>query len=295
MCICTFRRPDLLARLLEGISNQVRASSFSFDLVVVDNDSARSAEQTVRRFQQRMLVETTYECEPEQNISLARNRAVRMGTGNLVAFIDDDECPVREWLVRLYQTLKDHSAHGVLGPVLPELPTGAPAWLRRGRFFERRRLPTGSVIGPKDARTGNLLLLRSLFDDDDGWFDPVFGRTGGEDSDFFRRQFARGRIFVWSDDAVAHEIVPPERWTASYHIKRYLRSGTVDGELVRAGRYPGKRVVIKNVAIMTACLATSPLLIVVRKHLRVRVIQKMAYCGGIIAASWGLSLLRYRD
>ena len=65
----------------------------------------------------------------------------RFGTrsGNLVAFIDDDECPVGDWLAQLFKTLKRYGADGVLGPVVPDFPTAAPAWLKKGRVFERQR------------------------------------------------------------------------------------------------------------------------------------------------------------
>jgi glycosyltransferase involved in cell wall biosynthesis len=269
--------------------------SFSFDVVVIDNDKNRSAEAIVRSFGHRQEVALAYDCEPDQNISIARNRAVRNAEGNLVAFLDDDEYPVDDWLVRLHRTLKEHEADGVLGPVLPDLAPEAPDWLKRGRFLDRRRLETGAPVGHRDARTGNLLVRRSLFTESNGWFDPAFGRTGGEDTDFFRRQFDSGMLFVWCDEAVVYEVVPPERWKASFYVKRYLRSGTVDGELVRAGKYPGTGVIARQAVILCAATLVTPFMLLLPKHVWVRTLQKVSYCCGIIAAYWGLSLLRFRD
>jgi glycosyltransferase involved in cell wall biosynthesis len=104
VCICTFRRPDMLARLLDALAEQRVDSSFSFDIVVVDNDSERSAESTVRSFQLRRNIETLYDCEPVRNISMTRNRAIRNAAGNLIAFIDDDEAPVQGWLAELHRS-----------------------------------------------------------------------------------------------------------------------------------------------------------------------------------------------
>jgi hypothetical protein len=210
-----------------------------------------------------------------------------------VAFIDDDECPGGDWLVQLYRTLKKHSADGVLGPVLPDFPADAPRWLKRGRFFDRRRLPTGTRISARDARTGNVLLLRSVFPEGESWFDPAFGRTGGEDSDFFWRQCNIGRVFIWCDEAFVYEAVPPERWKASFHLKRLLRAGTQDGEWIRAGRLPG--MLARNFAILCACAALAPLSFLLPKHVGMRILQKGAYCCGIVTAYFGLSILRYRD
>lgn len=123
VCICTFKRPDMLAKALEGVIS-LKASEFSYEVVVVDNDSRRSAEDTVRRFQSTNELKIIYDCEPEQNIALARNRAIRNATGNFIAFIDDDEYPVKDWLARLYHTMKECRADGALGPVIPFFPQG---------------------------------------------------------------------------------------------------------------------------------------------------------------------------
>jgi glycosyltransferase involved in cell wall biosynthesis len=295
VCICTFKRPELLDRLLRALEQQVIDETFAFDVVVVDNDAGRSAEPTVSACRQRGTLHLTYDCEPEQNISLTRNRAVRNATGNLIAFIDDDEAPVAGWLASLHRTLTTYAADGVLGPVIAEFGPGTPEWIQRGPFFHRRRLATGTGISAKDARTGNLLLRRSIFADGEVWFDPAFGRTGGEDSDFFWRRSRTGRRFVWCDEAAAYEVVPPERCTASYHVKRYLRSGTLDGERMRAGRLASQGAIARNAVIFCGCAAIAPFTLVLRKHISTRVFQKMAYCSGILTAYYGLSLLRYRD
>ena len=294
VCICTFRRPDHLVRLLDALAGQARQPFFFFDIVVVDNDRDRSGEPAVRTFQRQGRIPTVYDVEPEQNISLARNRAIRIAQGNVLAFIDDDELPHPEWLAHLYQTLNEHRADGVLAPVIPDFPDAAPAWVRRAQVFKRRRLRTGTRIDSQDARTGNLMIRRSIFVDGELWFDPRFGRTGGEDSDFFSRQFSQGRFFVWCDEAVASEGVPPERWTLAFHVKRYLRSGTLDGECMRTGRQ-SPLLFVKNLVILAICVLLTPVSFALPKHVRVRILQKLAYCGGVVSAYCGMSLLRERD
>ncbi len=295
VCVCTFRRPATLSRLIESLAGQVVDQSFALEVVVVDNDRDRPAEATVRAFAARTGVATIYDCEPEQNISLTRNRAIRNATGNAVAFIDDDEWPTGDWLARLYHTLRAHDADGVFGPVLPDFPADAPHWLTTGSFFRRRRVPTGTRVSMGDARTGNVLMWRSVFADGEPWFDPAFGRTGGEDSEFFWRQLARGRGFVWCDEAVVYEAVPPERWKATFHLRRLLRAGTLDGELMRDGRLPSKGRVARNAAILCGCIAVACPSLLLPKRLWMRVLQKGAYCIGVVTAYFGCSMLRYRD
>src|SRR5438045_903343 len=84
VCICTYRRPALLGRLLDAMCGQIADPTFAFEIVVVDNDERRSAEAVVTERAARSPVDIRYDCEPQRNISLARNRAVKTANGNLV-------------------------------------------------------------------------------------------------------------------------------------------------------------------------------------------------------------------
>ena len=294
VCICTFKRPESLKRLLDTLVSQVTDTSFSLEIIVVDNDVERSGEQVVQQFQSHKPT-VAYDCEPVRSISLTRNRAIRNATGNLIALIDDDEWPVADWLVQLHRTLRSLGVDGVLGPVIPCCPDEAPSWLRKSGFLERPRLATGTAISSRDCRTGNVLLTRTLFPAGGLWFDPSFGRTGGEDGDFFRRHLGQGRRFVWCDEAAVFESVPAERWKASFHIKRYLRSGTVTGELMRSGHVRDRGLLAKNVLLLGGCGAIAPLAILLPTQHSVRFFQKAAYCCGIVTAYFGFSILRLRD
>ena len=90
------------------------------------------------------------------------------------------------------------------------------------------------------------------------------------------------------------EAVPPERWTAGFHIRRLWRSGTITGEWMRTGRRPAAPVARYAVGL-AACAAALPATLVLPKHARVRVAQKLAYFAGAITAFSGLSLLRHRE
>jgi succinoglycan biosynthesis protein ExoM len=294
VCVCTYRRPQLLRVLLDALAGQETGDRFDLEVEVVDNDLGASSARVVRDAAAGTPLTIWYHHEPVRNISLARNRAVVHARGNLVAFIDDDECPGADWLERLHETLVATGADGVLAPVVPDFPPEAPRWLRDGRFLDRRRYRTGTRVESADGRTGNVLLARALFGEGETWFDPAFGRTGGEDSDFFARQVHNGRVFVWCDEAVVTEAMPPERWTASFHIRRLWRSGTIAGEWMRTYRRPVAPVVRYAVGL-AACVAVLPATLVLPKYARVRVAQKLAYFAGAIMAFSGFSLLRHRE
>jgi succinoglycan biosynthesis protein ExoM len=224
VCICTYQRPGLLRRLLVDLGRQDTQGMFTFSAVVCDNDAAGSARPIVAEVAAQSRVKIVYCSETRKNIALARNRAVAASTGDFVAFIDDDEFPVPEWLVQLYALCESRGVAGVLGPVRPHFDTPPPRWLIAGKFCERPEHSTGTAMPWKESRTGNVLLRRRLFTEPDGPFLAEFG-TGGEDVDFFRRMALRGEVFLWCNEAVAYETVPPSRWTRSYMLKRALLRG----------------------------------------------------------------------
>lgn len=224
VCICTYRRPKLLKRLLERLAEQKTDGLFDFTVVVVDNDKQQSAYPTVSEYAMKSNMHISYLVEPEQNISMARNKTIANAAGDYVALIDDDELPESQWLLNLYKAIKYYNADGILSPVLPQFECPPPKWVLKGNFFVRPAPPTGQILNWQNTRTGNALLKKALFTNKSVWFDPAYG-SGGEDRDFFRRMIAKGHIFIWSNDAPVFEIVPPHRWNKKIMIKRALLRG----------------------------------------------------------------------
>jgi succinoglycan biosynthesis protein ExoM len=223
LCICTFKRPEYLKRLLEDLSDQDTEGLFTYSIVVVDNDRSESAKSVVSAFGAASKVPVRYCVEPQQNIALARNQAVANTEGNFVAFIDDDEFPTKHWLLTLFKACRKYGVDGVLGPVKPHFGKDTPKWVVKGKFYDRPSYPTGFVIDWGKGRTGNVLLKKKIFEGEEQPFRPEF--LSGEDQDFFRRMIEKGHVFIWCEEAVAYEYVPEIRWKRSFMLKRALLRG----------------------------------------------------------------------
>ncbi len=229
ICVCTFKRPHLLERLLAKIGTQNTGGLFRYSVVVVDNDDLESGRATVASARQKAEFQINYDVEPERSISLARNRTVRNAKGNLIAFIDDDEFPNDNWLLNHYKTLLESGADGVLGPVKPHFDGAGPRWLVKSGLLERKSLKTGEAIrDSRHTRTGNVLLWKRLFEEEGASFDPAYGRSGGGDAVFFKRLMGKGKRFVWSNDGIVYETVPPERYKRVYYVKRAFTRGMTE-------------------------------------------------------------------
>ena len=209
VCVCTYRRAGRLALLLADLCAQDIPIA---EVVVVDNDAAASARAVVEaRRTAACPFRLIYAIQPERNIALTRNRTVELASGEWLAFIDDDERAAPRWLSGLAAAALRYEADGVLSPVEPLVPANAPAWIRRGRFYDFPRMASGERVPLNRMRFGNVLLRGSVVRAEPGPFDGRYGLTCGEDGDLLIRLVDKGAKIVWFDDAPVFE--PIERST----------------------------------------------------------------------------------
>lgn len=224
VCLCTYHRNVMLSDCLDSLIGQ--HCMFQFEVIVVDNDFNGSAAPIVELkkelFRRKGLI-LKYSIEPQQGISMARNRSVVMATGEYVAFIDDDETANPDWLQCLYESMERYGADVVRGPVIPRFPENFPTFQKR--LFTFRSLPTGTCVEEGIMATGNVLVKRALLMQREGLFDVTFNHTGGEDTDFCCWLSSRGAKFVWCDEAFVYELQPLERTKLKWHLLRAYRAG----------------------------------------------------------------------
>jgi succinoglycan biosynthesis protein ExoM len=309
----------MLSNLLNKLQNQVVDGIFSYSAIVVDNDADKSAFVIVREWQKKSKVAIWYEVVQEQNIALARNRAVQKASGNFIAFIDDDEFPIESWLLNLYKSLTKYKVDGALGPVRPYYPETTPKWLMKSKLCEREEYKTGTILHWGQTRTGNTLLSKKLFENKSHWSNPAFGKTGGEDTIFFKKQHENGKTFVWCNEAVVYEIVPPDRCTKIFHVRKNLRIGCGVGENLRkqeAEFSPPNRKTKRNKFVVHEKIVTVlprqifllsksiiwivitafllPIAVIWGEAYCARLLAKLSYNFGVVSGFLGFVIIRYR-
>lgn len=285
VCICTYRRPDQLRRLLVALASQDTTRRFSYSIVVADNDHCESARHVVEEFRATSAVAVTYCVEPEQNIALVRNRALEYAVGDFVAFIDDDEFPTEDWLATMLKACEECDADGVLGPVRPFFDETPPAWLVRSRLCERPEHRTGMILHWRDTRTGNVLFRRAILAGVETPFLREFG-NGGEDQDFFRRMIESGYRFVWCNEAVVYEVVPEERRRRRYFLKRALLRGQNERLLLSTTS------IVKSLIAVPAYVTLLPLMCVLGQHALMNCSVRLLDHAGKLLAAVGIRPVR---
>jgi succinoglycan biosynthesis protein ExoM len=238
VCICTFRRPDGLTLALRSLHAQVLASMSAEDImiIVVDNDSERSASEVCARSAETCPFALRYIHQPQRGLSNARNSALDAAAASgarFVAFLDDDEMATPHWLEGLHSSMKSSGADAVVGPVLPIFAKMPPAYMLDGGFFVTS-LPHSDGL-TTDGYSGNSLLDRASKTVHALRFDQSCNETGGEDTLFFRSLIKQGGRIAWCPEAIVWESIPKDRATVRWLARRWYRTGTIEAQL---GRHP---------------------------------------------------------
>ncbi len=223
VCIATFQRQERLRELLGDMTRQTRLPD---QVVVVDNDPHASARPIIDEWRRSGIPFTLdYDVQPQASIGATRNRTVQLASGQWLAFIDDDERAPPEWLQLLLYAAETFAADGVLGPVEPQVPPTAPAWIRRGKFYDFPHQADGAVVPLNRMRFGNVLLRTDRVQALPGPFNPAFGLMNGEDLDLLTRLAHTGAKIVWYDRAPVYEPIEAKRLCLRWLLLRAIGGG----------------------------------------------------------------------
>lgn len=293
VCVATHKRPHGLERLIDGLQALTfeKCAEPALEIVVVDNDPARSAQELCARLARTSRWPLFYVSEPRRGISFARNAAMqkaRSRNAELIAFIDDDEVPSPTWLDELLAGLAHYQAGVASGPVLPLFEGPAPAWMLKGKFFERDRFETGTRRAT--SATCNVLFTSKVFDDGVTAFDESLGLSGGEDSDFFLRVANAGYPIVWIDSAIVHEWNPVTRTRTAWILRRSFNVGNNWAGFKHDLR-PSARMAMRGLAKGILRLPASVLR---GRHAIVSSLELIAVGVGYLVGRSGLRFERYR-
>ncbi len=133
----------------------------------------------------------------------ARNEGIAKAKGDLIAFIDDDCVPGKDWLERMIVAMDKYDAAMVSSHY-----TETDPFLNEIR--RRRKFPVSTQINPAGfvGTGGNIIYRRAslaeCFMDDGFVFNQIFGHYACEDTDLSFRLKKRGHKLVFIDNRITH-------------------------------------------------------------------------------------------
>lgn len=229
VCICTFRRTSV-REAIDSIARQKVSTNISYEVIVVDNDVEPSAqalvEETAASYDS---LDLTYVHAPARNISIARNACLDNARGEWIAFIDDDEVAIEDWLQNHYDKAVRDNLDLSFGPVVSVYPDHAPDWIRE---IDLHSISVGDRRPILTGHTSNAFFKRQHPAIAPLRFREDRGRSGGEDTQFFHQCFLGGVKIDETKEAFVHEPVADNRLSLDWLVKNKFRSGITYGKVV---------------------------------------------------------------
>lgn len=230
VCIATCRRNDGLSTLLQELKRQDIPNGWEVEVRVVSNDPQVDQHKFVQMVTE-ILPNAIIGFEHQQNIALARNATIRLGAADAFLFIDDDERPGATWLRSLLYRLTDPEIDVVIGPVIGNQNGHAPAWLEQSGAFDKLGPDHDGAISWCQTRTSSAAIRGDLLLRSGEMFNEEYGRSGGSDTELFKRLEEKGAKFVHERAAFVFEDNKPDRCCWRAILSRRYKAGVVYGRM----------------------------------------------------------------
>lgn len=222
------RRATLLP-LLDAVRPQARA--IAAEVLVVDNGSSDGTPEALARVPDVRCV-----VEPTTGATRARNAALRLARGDVVAFIDDDAVPAPGWLAALTAPLAEPGVACTGGRVRLRFAGSPPAWWSEAlatylAAYDLGDAPVALATRPwYDAPRGLDMAVARAAAVAVGGFNLRLGPLGrrpsvGEEADLLLRLHAAGYTSRYVPDAVVEHLVDPERLAPGWFYRRAFWTG----------------------------------------------------------------------
>jgi glucosyl-dolichyl phosphate glucuronosyltransferase len=295
--ICTYNRSKYLPKAIESLIKQDMDYE-KYEIIVIDNNSTDNTPEIVRAYQQKHK-NLRYIFEPDQGLSIARNRGAAEARGEYVAYLDDDAMADTSWLSSL-----EYNFHNLTPP---PFCIGGKVYLdwegETPKWFPEQLLPLYTHLDHGDRalllnerentlylQGANMAFRREIFEGGLNGFLSSIGRKGksllsGEETEMIKRLVSLTLPVFYVPDAVVRHIVLPERRTRKYLIKRLIADGITQPLMdIREGRLLHKslkrRILYDFKCLLIALLKSGGNLVLID--------QKKALANVIVSARhWG--------
>jgi glucosyl-dolichyl phosphate glucuronosyltransferase len=256
--VCTYNRARLLTKMLDSFFAQEKLDTFTWEFIVVDNNSSDDTRDVVRYFHS-IDQRVSYCHESEQGLSHARNRGIKEAKGVCLAFADDDVIVDKNWLPSLVQVFNETDAIAVGGKIIADFGDfRPPQWI-----IKNQKLLTGPLVSHDYGNQifeytfqmnpfvgANMSFRRDVFGKF-GEFNVSIGFNSkekisipGEDSSLFRYLRKANQKVFYSGQSVVYHPVDPIRCTWQFIAKYNIGYGRY---LALASSAPKPKYLIRGV------------------------------------------------
>ena len=208
--ICTYSF-DMLDAFRDAADSILNQTYDDIELIVVVDGDQSLYDQIVNTYD----LGTVHLNEENVGLSESRNRGVKLATGDIIAFLDDDAVADEWWVEELVSVYEKRDAVAVGGKMVGQWVAGKPAFLPEEFYWLVGVTHRGFAEPGQEVRNtfGSNISFRRVVFEEIGTFDPELGRRGSlnmqsEETIFcvrMRKQFGHGVVYN-PDAVVAHKV-----------------------------------------------------------------------------------------
>lgn len=222
--ICSYNRHQSLRDTLESLAAQT-ADRESFEVIVVDNNSADDTKETVREFEAKEAPQVRYRFEGRQGKAYALETGIREAKGDILAFTDDDVIVGPAWIENIRKAFAARRIACLGGRIQALWLCEKPKWFHEsfsGVIVEydrgERFIEIKNGVPPFGA---NLIVSAEALEKYGGFRRDLASATfmRCEDTELVRRFMTHGEPVYYSPDVVVLHKITAERMT-----KRFIRN-----------------------------------------------------------------------
>ncbi len=255
--IATYNRCEHLKKILASLIKQERNTSFTFEIIVADNNSTDATKTVAESFKPRFNEDIKYLFESKQGKSYALNSAIQSAQGDIVVFTDDDVIADPDWLINIVECFKRYDCDGLGGRILPVYPPGTAQWIidnadllvgpivyyDYGESLKPYVKPMYEFLGANFSFKKNLFEESGLFRTDIG---PGKGKLG-EDTEITNRFLKAGKKLYYCGNAIIRHPVDSSRMSLKYIARWYFELGKYRTVIDEQGKIPTNLIYIAGV------------------------------------------------
>ena len=225
LIVCTRNRGPVLKETLAALTGVLVPNGMTAELLVVDNGSTDDTRQIVNSVNcPTFLVRYIFEVQRGQ--ARARNAGLKVASGDVIVFTDDDVRPDPQWLIKITAPIVQGRFDALAGRITIAPHLMRP-WMTKTHLALLSSTRCLSVSGPESAVGANMAFTRRVLQKVP-CFDPELGpgRLGFWDDTLFTSQLKRaGYTLGMAVDAVVEHHFDASRLSRMWFLNRARGEG----------------------------------------------------------------------
>ena len=233
----TQERPASLERTIFSLLNQQNLNQLNCEIIVVDNDPLRKAQQIVNKWKKQKSIKNMkliYFIQPVISASKTANLGIEKSKGEIIAFIDDDAIPEKNWIEEIQKIFQDKKINIVGGKTLLNCQESKiPSWISEELKKTLGKLDLGDKFRKMKKKEFpvlmNFAIRREVFEKV-GKFPEKLGYQkdkpfAGEETAFVIGARKKGYEVYYNPNMIVYHQITPERLKRKYFLKKKFWEG----------------------------------------------------------------------